>query len=324
MAKLGVIAIGRNEGQRLVRCLRALVGEGRTVVYVDSGSTDASTDNARELGVEVVRLDLSTPFTAARARNAGFERLTRIEPDVEFVQFIDGDCEVVPGWIDRALGELHHRPEVAIVCGRLRERAPEASIYNRLCDLEWNRQPGEVERCGGIFLIRAAVFRNAGGFNADLIAGEEPELCWRLRKEDWKIWRLPDDMALHDAAMLRFGQWWKRAVRSGYAYAQEMSIRARDAGLRHRSSTSIWFWSLLLPIAAVGLALPTRGLSLLLLALYPLQIARTARRFAPSMGGYAWLHAAFLMLAKFAQLQGQLRFWADQWRRRRPQIIEYK
>src|SRR4051812_26981123 len=96
---VGVVAIGRNEGERLRRCIDGLVGRGVSIVYVDSGSTDDSNAMARSREVEVVELDMSRPFTAARARNAGFERLSRINPGVRFVQFLDGDCEIADGWL---------------------------------------------------------------------------------------------------------------------------------------------------------------------------------------------------------------------------------
>src|SRR3954454_3545676 len=135
MSDLGVIAIGRNEGERLRRCLTSVVGrENCVVVYVDSNSTDRSVALARELGAEVVELDMSIPFSAARARNEGFAHLLRVAPDATFVQFIDGDCEVVGGWLDTARAALEAMPELAVVCGRRRERYPDKSIYNRLAD----------------------------------------------------------------------------------------------------------------------------------------------------------------------------------------------
>ena len=180
MNYLGVVVIGRNEGERLRRCLSAVCVRNVTVVYVDSNSTDGSSELARTQGAEVVELDLSQPFTAARARNAGFARLEQIDADVRFVQFVDGDCELVDGWLAQASGVLEERPEVAVVCGRRRERFPEQSIYNRLADLEWNTPVGEAKYCGGDAMMRVAAFRQVGGFNPDLIAGEEPELCVRF------------------------------------------------------------------------------------------------------------------------------------------------
>ncbi|HKS16666.1 MAG TPA: glycosyltransferase family A protein, partial [Planctomycetota bacterium] len=115
MDKVGVVVIGRNEGDRLKRCLRSVSGDGAHVVYVDSGSTDGSVAAAREAGADVVELDLSTPFTAGRARNAGFDRLREAVPDLETVQFVDGDCELTAGWLKLGAGELDRRSEAAIV-----------------------------------------------------------------------------------------------------------------------------------------------------------------------------------------------------------------
>src|SRR6476660_3526039 len=83
---VAVVAIGRNEGERLQRCLESVRPQCETIVYVDSGSDDGSVDLARGLGVEVVELDMSIPFTAARARNEGLRRLRELRPSLEYVQ----------------------------------------------------------------------------------------------------------------------------------------------------------------------------------------------------------------------------------------------
>lgn len=220
MSDLGVVAIGRNEGERLRCCLNSVVRYGLPVVYVDSRSTDNSVELARSMGVEVVELDLSLPFTAARARNTGFEWLLQLDPDIKFVQFVDGDCEVVRGWLDRARVELNTRPDIAIVYGRRRERHRNETVYNRLADLEWDMPIGEVKACGGDAMVLTDAFRRVGGYNPSIIAAEDDELCLRIRREGWKILRMDVDMTIHDMAMSRFGQWWKRAVRCGHAYAE--------------------------------------------------------------------------------------------------------
>jgi GT2 family glycosyltransferase len=186
------------------------------VVYVDSGSTDGSRELGSLLGAEVVELDLSRPFNAARARNAGFARLTELAPNANYVQFVDGDCEVAPGWLGAAASFLRQRLEVAAVCGRRRERYPERSVYNLLCDLEWDTPVGATKACGGDVLMRATAFHDVGGFREDLIAGEEPELCVRLRSAGWKIWRIDQEMTRHDIALRSFAQWWTRSVRSRF------------------------------------------------------------------------------------------------------------
>jgi len=160
---MGVVVIGRNEGLRLERCLTSLVGSAQKVVYVDSGSTDDSLQTALRLGVDVVELDMTIPFTAARARNEGFACLKRSLPQMSYVQFVDGDCEVVGGWLPRAQAFLDKHPDVAVVCGRRRERFPQHSVYNLLCDFEWDTPVGEAKACGGDALMRADAFAEASG-----------------------------------------------------------------------------------------------------------------------------------------------------------------
>jgi GT2 family glycosyltransferase len=327
LARVGVVAIGRNEGERLRRCLASLDPAARPTVYVDSGSTDGSPDVARSLGADVVALDLSLPFTAARARNAGFERLLTLVPGVEYVQFVDGDCEVDAAWLPTATAELDARPEVAVVCGRRRERHPEATVYNRLCDLEWDGPPGETEACGGDALMRVSALKAVGGYRPDLIAGEEPELCVRLRANGGRIVRLAAEMTRHDAAMTRFGQWWRRNVRAGHAFAQVSRLHADSRfGIWKRETRSNWFWGLAVPAAALFAAPFTLGLSLVLLFGYAAlgwKIARGRRRCGDDPRT-ARLFARYCVLSKFAQAAGQLRFWRNRLFGRTNRLIEYK
>jgi GT2 family glycosyltransferase len=327
MSRLGIVAIGRNEGSRLRRCLESVVGRAAVIVYVDSGSTDDSVATARALGVEVVELDMSMPFTAARARNAGLRRLLEVCPDAEYVQFLDGDCEVAPGWLERASKELDGRPEVAAVCGRLRERYPEASIYNRLCDIEWDIPVGEVKACGGNAAMRVAAVAGVGGYDPGVIAAEDDELCLRLRRAGWKIVRVDADMATHDAAITRARQWWRRAVRCGFAYANGAAMHGRGPErhfVRERRRTVIW--GLGIPALVAALAWPTGGASLLLLTLYPLQLVHTYRGLRPRVPhrGHALAYATSCVLAKFPQAVGLLKFYLDRARGAPARIIEYK
>lgn len=300
---IGVVAIGRNEGERLRRCLVSATPDFNPTVYVDSGSTDGSRELARGLGASVVNLDLAQPFTAARARNAGFAALIKANPDIEFVQFVDGDCEFEPGWIASAAEFLLANPDVAAVCGRRRERFPQASLFNLLADQEWDTPIGQTDACGGDALIRRAAFAGVGGYNAAIAAGEEPEMCVRLHAAGWKIWRLDMAMTIHDAAMQYIGQWWLRAVRSGMGYAQAwQATRGAQKPLYRRELSRAFAWT----IGVAGLAFIAAlifGPPLLLIApvLWAGQYARLAIRhgFRP-----AWL----LLIGKFAEMQGIARY----------------
>lgn len=317
----GAVLIGRNEGDRLKLCLASVSGVDR-VVYVDSGSTDGSVEAARAAGAEVVSLDMSLPFTAARARNAGIEALKRGNiPDL--VQFIDGDCELQPDWLATATAFLEANPKAAVACGRRRERFPEASIYNRLCDREWDTPVGQAKACGGDALMRMAALSEVGGYDPTLIAGEEPEMCVRLRAKGWQIWRLDAEMTLHDAAMTRLGQFWKRAKRGGHAWAEGAWMHGR-APERHgvAGTRRALIWGAALPLAIVAMALLVSPWALLLLLAYPAQITRLARRDGGSR--VAWEQAGLLTLGKFPEAQGALEFFTRRLTGRRSGLIEYK
>lgn len=317
---IDAVAIGRNEGARLIRCLDSLRAAGiRNLVYVDSGSSDNSVAEARARGAIVVDLDLSSPFTAARARNAGAAVLPRGADAPDFIQFIDGDCTLDPGWIPQAARFLSTTPEAAAACGRLREVAPEASIYNRLMDREWDTPIGQARACGGIALVRTGPFRAAGGFNPAMIAGEEPELCVRLRQSGHQIWRLDAEMARHDAAMFRFGQWWRRARRGGYAYALGAALHGAPPE-RHNVAAvrRALVWGLGLPIVAVLGAVLVHPLLLALLLAWPLQVLRLWRRDGDGT------RAFFLVLGKIPEALGIVEHAVHRLRGGQGRLIEYK
>jgi hypothetical protein len=326
-ARVAVVVIGRNEGARLRESLASVVGRGMPVVYVDSGSTDGSAELATSMGCRTHELDAARPFSAARARNEGLDRVAEFAPAAVYVQFLDGDSQLCEAWPRRGAEILDAAPEACAVSGRLREAHPDRSIYNRVCEIEWNLPAGEVHCFGGIVFARIAAFRESGGFDASLVAGEEPELSQRLRRRGWKILSVTDPMAVHDAQLLRFGQWWKRTVRSGQAYAQvcSMGTGVRDRfGLRQ--SLRIWFWAAVLPGAAIAAAFAAPLASLLLLALYPVQIARVAagklrQGHGPRVVAF---YAAIWLPSMLAQWLGQCRFLARRAMRARPAPIEHE
>lgn len=327
LEQVGVVAIGRNEGERLRRCLDSMPSGLGGLVYVDSGSTDGSVALARQSGVSVVELDMSIPFTAARARNAGFEHLHAQRPETRAVQFVDGDCAVAEGWIEAAADLLTRNPGWAAVCGWRRELHPERSVFNRLCDLEWIAPaPGDVGDFGfgGDVLIRTESFRAVGGYDESLIAGEDPELSARLRRGGAGVMRVDRDMTWHDADMHRISQWWRRSVRGGHAFAEVAALH-RDQGLFRRNLRSIAIWGLALPlvIVAVGPVFPV--VALLGLGLYAFQILRIVR----SMDDRTTLPQRMLwgvscMASQLPKGWGALTFRLDRARGQRRALIEYK
>ena len=321
------VVIGRNEGDRLSPSLRSVQAAGLSLVYSDSGSTDGSVARAKELGVPVV--ELSRPFSAGRGRNEGLKEALRRWPAARYAMFLDGDCELDPAFPAAARAAFEQNRECAIVTGHLAERRPEASIYNRLCAIEWRSPTGRIENMnalGGIMAIRISSFQEVRGFDLNAIAGEEPDLGIRLGLASYSILKIDAPMATHDASMMRFGQWWKRAVRGGHAlahrYAQHGRTKFRDG---RREIMSDLFWGLGLPAAILILLWPTRGLSLLLLGGYAVLGWRVHRRYRRDglSGTDAWLVARFILYSKFAHVIGIARYWLNRFRGEF-KIIEYK
>jgi GT2 family glycosyltransferase len=329
---IGVIVIGRNEGERLIRALKALQDVGARVLYVDSASSDGSAVRVRAQfpAVIVIELDASTPLSAARARNEG-ARCWAAQPDPPtYLQFVDGDCVVLPGWLEAAHAYLESHGGCAAVVGPLQEMHPEASVYNRLCALEWKSGVGEIEDCGlfgGLSMVRASVFEALGGFNPRVIAGEDSEFAVRMRLAGHKVTKLAQPMAQHDASMTRFAEFWTRSIRSGHAIGQRFDLHgrgpARDCA---KDLRSVKVWGMALPATSLVLAAFTQGWGLLLwpAALLVLHMRVVSHRRRTGDDAYAaHLYAGSTVLAKYAQVIGLFRYWlrrsSGQFR-----LIEYK
>ena len=299
-AAVGIVVIGRNEGDRLRDCLASATRACDRVVYVDSGSKDGSVALAHSLDIEVIELDPGEPFTAARGRNSGFARLQERWPATQFVQFIDGDCELDPGWLDAALAGIALDARIAVVFGRRRERYPDRTVFNRVCDIEWDGVAGPADSCGGDALVRVEAMLAVDGYDASLIAGEDNDVCHRMRRRGWTIVRLPDEMTLHDVAMTTWSQWWQRNRRSGHAGAEAWHRRgAEDPGLiKHVISNLLW-------------ALPPFWL------LWPALWWRVYRRSDA-------VYATHIVLGKVPHCAGQFGFWWTSLRARKMLLIEYK
>ncbi len=326
---IAVVVIGRNEGERLRACLRSVLAMNYPrhlldVVYVDSASTDGSIALAEGLGVRTVALD--GPTTAARARNAGWTRTS-----APFVLFLDGDTLLEPGFLPLAIDQFQD-PSIAGVSGARREMRTADSIYNALFDLDWNAQPGFSPYLGGDALVRRDALEEVGGYNEDLIAGEEPEMCRRMRERGYRILHVVEPMTRHDLAMRSFQQYWRRSLRTGHAYAEVSAMFADTedpfwtAESRHNVVRGL-FW-LTAPAGAAALSIARRSwLPLGLFATAAIAVGtRTAARASRETRSPRLL-AAYALHSHLQQIPiflGQLHFWRQRSAGRRSGIMEYR
>jgi len=325
--ELSIVIIGRNEGERLLNCIRSVQAadypqEKMEIIYVDSASSDDSVKQAQALGVQVIEVQPERP-TAAIGRNAGWHRAT-----APVVFFLDGDTELHADFIKTALTHFQV-PSVGAVCGHQREKNPHRSIYQRVLDLDWITLHG----CGsGNMMIRRDLLEKINGYNPTLIAGEDPEICQRIHAQDYTILHLDQPMTRHELGITYGSQYWRRAVRTGHAYA-EVSQLFKD------TSTPLWQkearknWvnsSVLLAIVIIGIISSIMIQSiipiiisfsiLLLLSLRSAWKARWRTKEVYTLLLYG-LHSQFQHIPITI---GQITFYYHRWRGQRKRLIEYK
>ena len=333
LPRIGVVVIGRNEGERLRACLDSVLamnypGDQLDVLYVDSSSTDGSVALAESMGVRTIVLE--GPTTAARGRNAGWTAT-----EAPFILFLDGDTLLHAEFVATALPRLADQ-SIAGVYGDRREMRTSDSIYNAIFDMDWNAASSAGSSWsiffGGDALVRRTALESVGGYNESLIAGEEPDLCRRMRGLGNRILHIDAPMTLHDLAMYTIKQYWRRSVRTGYAYAEISSMYANtNDPLWSAESRSNWtrgiFWTcgpafVLLLSILMGSSLPVFLFLLLALALF----ARTAMKVR-SRTASTKLLAAYSVHSHLQQIPiffGQLRYRRQRQRGGNAAIIEYK
>ncbi|HYE01619.1 MAG TPA: glycosyltransferase [Phycisphaerales bacterium] len=326
LAATGVVVIGRNEAPRVGRALEAARGAGAALVYVDSGSVDGSAELAEARGVPVVRLT-EGPFTAARGRAAGVHWLERALPGLRYIQFIDGDCALEPGWAAAAADYLESNPGVAAVVGTLRELHAGTSWLSRLVSVEWDLPIGAVDVIGGISMMRADDLRRAGGWRTDMVAGEELDLSSRLLALGARLVRLDRPMCTHDMGIRRPIEYWRRSVRTGHGYAQLASEHARTGPARwRRRALGAVAYGLMLPAALVVALALFWPAAVALASVYVLLAARIFRWRVRR--GDEWrvalLYALATTICKTAAGLGVVKFLWGRITGRRHGLFEYK
>ena len=326
---VSVVVIGKNEGMRLERCLKSVrrmscKGFRTEVIYVDSGSIDNSIELANRLGATTIALNSLHP-TAALGRNVGW-RLAQ----GNFILFLDGDTVLDPHFVAESLPDFTEK--TAVVWGHRRELFPSASVYQRVLDLDWVYKAGESAFCGGDALFLRKVLERTDGFDVNLIAGEEPELCQRILELGYVIQHVDRAMTGHDLGMMRFGQYWRRATRAGHAYAEVSDRFATSAkAFWTQESRSNYFRASVLVLSAVSASVAT----LLLARLWPFAFWSTT--FCMLAGQTAWKArwkssdwTVLLLYGFHSHLQhipiclGQLRYRLNRQQGRQASLFEYK
>ena len=326
---VSVVIIGRNEGQRLQRCIQSVQAAHwdsmcYDIWYVDSRSTDDSLARAQAMGVHTLVLP-EGPMCAAKARNLGWQTAKGA-----YILFLDGDTELHPDFVNRAL-QAWNDISLCAVWGHRRESNPQQSLYTKVLDLDWIYPAGITPYFGGDVLVRRIALQKVGGFDATLNAGEEPELCARLRGKGWKILHIDAPMTRHDLAVRSFKAYARRCYRSGIAYA-EVTHRMQtlgDALWQHEARRDLvhgllYVTAPLLLLLAFAIHVWAGGLLVVLGAAVVLRSAWRCRARAAGNVVLALEYAVHSHLQKIPAFFGQVAWKRAHARKQRLALVDYK
>lgn len=215
---VSIVVIGLNVANAIYDCLQSIQKcnypqEKLEIIYVDGGSRDESIEIASQFSsVKIIELVQQQP-TPGRGRNAGWRAANH-----NIIQFLDGDTVLDKDWLNDAYPCL--KDDVVAVTGRRVEIHPSKNLFHLIANIEWDIPLGFCLVFGGDVLIKKKALESMQGYNEDLIAAEDRELSYRLRKNGWCILSLPNRMTQHDIQMSSFFSYLKRACRTGHGYAK--------------------------------------------------------------------------------------------------------
>ena len=251
---LSVIVPVHNGMPLLEEQLRALAAQSYEgpweVVIADNGSTDGSLAFARDWSEHhpnFLVVDASGLAGASAARNAGVDVSSG-----EYLAFCDADDVVLAGWMAACVDALAHAD---LVAGRfdfwsLNTITPTPPV--RAATRQLGFLPAGL---GANLAVRRGPFVEVGGFDEQLVPGEDIDLCWRLQLRGYTFAEAPGAV-VSKRARSDFAS----VFRQAYAYGKcgpLLHKRYRRAGARRdlRGAGKAWLWLLL---SLPRLAQPTR------------------------------------------------------------------
>jgi glycosyltransferase involved in cell wall biosynthesis len=215
--RVSVIIKALNEEKRIVAAvesaLAAVAAVGGEVVLADSCSTDATVALASRFPIRIVQLADTRERCCGVGPQLGYQHSVG-----EFVYILDGDMEMLPGFLPAALAFMEAHPEAAGVGGRVVEMNTSSLEY--LARVErglGHMQAGAVDRLDMGGLYRRSAIEQTGYFSdRNLHSYEEFDLAVRLRAKGWALWRIAMDSVQHHGHDAPPYQLLLRRWRSGY------------------------------------------------------------------------------------------------------------
>lgn len=223
MDKISFIIIGKNQERTIYNCIYSVYANIRVnnltkyeVLFVDSDSTDKTLDIIKDNFPEVIIVKLKGRLNVAIAKNNGAARSTG-----NILFFIDGDITLDEKFIGCVLDE-NRNLKYQLVSGRLEE-----ILYNnRWEEIGFVKDrftttvgKGSME-LGGIFLIKADLFKSVSGFNEHMKLDEDADLQLRLASKGVLVERIPDRIGIHNTIYyFSYKRLFKKISKGDFLYA---------------------------------------------------------------------------------------------------------
>ena len=225
--RVSIIIKALNEEKRVAAAVKSALAAvetvGGEVVLADSCSTDRTIALASGFPIRIVQLAHADERCCGVGPQLGFQHSMG-----EFIYILDGDMEMLPGFLSEAVAFMQAHPEVAGVGGRIVEMNTSSLEY--LARVErglGHMQAGEVDRLDMGGLYRRSAVEDAGYFSdRNLHSYEEFDLAVRLRVQGWKLWRIGADAVRHHGHDAPAYELLMRRWRSGYVCGLGELVRA--------------------------------------------------------------------------------------------------
>lgn len=168
-----------NDVKRLRVCVLSLAKqlEVSRIIVVDNGSTDGSAELARSLNCQTI---VQKGLKVGALRNRGVEMCSG-----EYIVFVDSDHEVTAGWLEAGVCILE-QDRTIVATGAHYLPPPDGTWVQKTWAIHRLRgeDRGDVDWLGsGNLFVRREDFLKVGGFNEELVAAEDVDLCHRLRTQ---------------------------------------------------------------------------------------------------------------------------------------------
>lgn len=196
--RVSVVIQALNEERHICAAIEsalcAVSAVGGEVVLADAHSTDRTVELAQAYPVRIVQLRYPQEQRCGIGPQLGFQHSYG-----EFIYLLDGDMEILPGFLGRALSFMASHPEAAGVGGHVLEQNTAHPAYAAQSEgTPAHSEPGSVDRLDGGGLYRRSAIAAAGYFSdRNLHSYEEFDLAVRLRSLGWKLWHLPINAVHH-------------------------------------------------------------------------------------------------------------------------------